>query len=104
MKAARRAGSPGKGSCIPESTGLGSLSGERWPDILGTEQLAGCWVWREAGAAGARPLLSIWRRGPGKKAGEGGVGHVPKGKLLPQSPDCLLEEVAGHPSLSRATA
>lgn len=28
------------------------------------------------------------------------MSHVLKGKLLPQSPDCLPEEVIPHPSLS----
>lgn len=38
VKAAIWTGSPRKGSCIPESTGLGSKSGEGWPDVLDTEQ------------------------------------------------------------------
>lgn len=50
VKAAIWTRSPGKGSCIPESTGLGSKSGEGGPDVLDTEQPAVCWAWREAGA------------------------------------------------------
>lgn len=42
VKAARWAVSPRKGSCIPESTGFKTESGEGWPDFLLTEQLAFC--------------------------------------------------------------
>lgn len=35
-----------------------------------------------------------------RKGGEDGVGHALKRKLLPQSPDCLPEEVTPYPSLS----
>lgn len=82
-----------KGSCIPESTGLGSRSGEGWLDIPGTEQLAAGYGER---LGQARPVAqAAWR---GRNRDEGSLGHVPRGKLLPQSSDCIPEQVASFAS------
>lgn len=70
VKAAIWAVSPRKGNCIPESTGLGSESGEGWPDVLDTEQPAVCcWAWREAVARPVQSSLSgVAQAGKGVRA------------------------------------
>ena len=98
MKVTRWAVSPRNGIGIQESMGFGSQSEEGWPDVLGTEQLADYWAHRERLGRG-QPQSVGWC-GPGRKGAEGSMGHVPKGKLLPQSPDCVPEEVTSHASLS----